>query len=100
MAITEAAVTEALKTVIDPNTDRNLVDSRSARNIRVTDNDVAVDVELGYPALSQIGLILFMFIIGMASKLLIDAVAVINSFFPSLFFPVTLNFTSPSFIKP
>ena len=57
MSITEAAVTEALRTVVDPNTGRDLVSSRSARNIRVTDADVAVDVELGYPAASQVGLI-------------------------------------------
>lgn len=57
MSITEAAVTEALKTVIDPNTERDLIGSRAARNIRVDGSDVAVDIELGYPAASQIGLI-------------------------------------------
>ena len=57
MPITEAIVTEALSAVVDPNTGRDLVSSRSARNIRITDADVAVDVELGYPAASQIGLI-------------------------------------------
>ncbi|MET0507773.1 MAG: iron-sulfur cluster carrier protein ApbC [Burkholderiaceae bacterium] len=54
MTITEAAVTAALKTVIDPNTGRDLVATRSAKNIRVTDDAIAVDVELGYPAASQV----------------------------------------------
>ncbi|MEG1831965.1 MAG: iron-sulfur cluster carrier protein ApbC, partial [Burkholderiaceae bacterium] len=54
MSITVEAATAALKTVIDPNTGRDLVSSRSARNIRVDGADVSVDVELGYPAASQI----------------------------------------------
>ncbi|MGZ9031845.1 MAG: iron-sulfur cluster carrier protein ApbC, partial [Burkholderiaceae bacterium] len=45
---------EALKGVVDPNTGKDLVSTRSARNVRVEGNDVSVDVELGYPAASQI----------------------------------------------
>ncbi|HWL72812.1 MAG TPA: P-loop NTPase, partial [Burkholderiaceae bacterium] len=44
----------ALQKVVDPNTGKDLMASRSARNVRVEGNDVSVDVELGYPAASQI----------------------------------------------
>jgi ATP-binding protein involved in chromosome partitioning len=54
MAITVEQATEALKRVVDPNTGKDLVATRSARNVRVEGNDVSVDVELGYPAASQI----------------------------------------------
>lgn len=55
MTLTVETVREALATVVDPNTGRDLVSSRSARNIRVDDGHVSLDVELGYPALSQLG---------------------------------------------
>ncbi len=54
MTITEQSIQAALKAVIDPNTGKDFVTSRSAKNIRVTGNDVTLDVELGYPAKSQI----------------------------------------------
>jgi len=54
MSLTSERVTEVLKTVIDPNTGKDLVAARAARNIRVEGGDVSVDVELGYPAASQI----------------------------------------------
>jgi ATP-binding protein involved in chromosome partitioning len=54
MTITEAQITEALKTITDPNTGRDFVATRSARNIKVAGSDVSVDIELGYPAKSQI----------------------------------------------
>ena len=54
MSVTVDAVNQALATVIDPNTGRDLFSSRSARNVRVDDGHVSLDVELGYPALSQI----------------------------------------------
>ena len=54
MAVTEQAVTEALKSVIDPNTGKDFVSSRSLKNLIVTDGDVSFEVELGYPAKSQI----------------------------------------------
>ena len=52
--VTVDAVNQALATVIDPNTGRDLFSSRSARNVRVDEGHVSLDVELGYPALSQI----------------------------------------------
>src|SRR5688572_7058231 len=54
MSLTEAAVTEALKTVVDPNTDKDFVSTRQIRHLKVDGGDVSFDVELGYPAKSQI----------------------------------------------
>ena len=54
MTVTAQALTDALKSVIDPNTGRDFVSSRSIKNLTVTEGDVAFDVELGYPAKSQI----------------------------------------------
>ena len=54
MAISEAQVQAALKQVVDPNTDKDLASSRSAKNVKVSGNDVSLDVELGYPGKSQI----------------------------------------------
>lgn len=54
MSITVEAVKAALAAVIDPNTGRDLVSGKSAKNIQVDGNDVAFDIELGYPAKSQI----------------------------------------------
>lgn len=54
MSITIDAVKAALAGVIDPNTGKDLVSSRSARNIQFDGNNVAFDVELDYPAKSQI----------------------------------------------
>ncbi len=54
MAVSEQSVMDALKGVVDPNTGRDFVTSRAIRNFTVTEGDVAFDVELGYPAKSQI----------------------------------------------
>ncbi|MBI5716451.1 MAG: iron-sulfur cluster carrier protein ApbC [Burkholderiales bacterium] len=50
---TEAAVLEALKTVVDPNTGKDFVSTRAIRNVRLEGDDLAFDLELGYPAKSQ-----------------------------------------------
>ena len=55
MALTQETLLGALKSVIDPNTGRDFVSSKSVRNVVITDGDVAFDVELGYPAKSQTG---------------------------------------------
>jgi ATP-binding protein involved in chromosome partitioning len=57
MSITVEAIQAALTKVIDPNTEKDLVSSKSAKNIKITGTEVAFDVELGYPAKSQIDLI-------------------------------------------
>ena len=54
MAITEQQVKDALQTLVDPNTHKDYVTSKSARNIKVDGNNVTLDVQLGYPAKSQI----------------------------------------------
>ena len=57
MSITAEDVKTALTTVIDPNTHKDLVSSRCVKNIRVANADIALDIELGYPARSQFALI-------------------------------------------
>ena len=52
--LNEQTLTEALKTVIDPNTGRDFVSTRQLKNLRIEGGDVAFDVELGYPAKSQV----------------------------------------------
>ncbi len=54
MSITAEAVQAALAGVIDANTGKDLISSKSAKNIQINGNDVALDIELGYPAKSQI----------------------------------------------
>ncbi|ACT48429.1 iron-sulfur cluster carrier protein ApbC [Methylotenera mobilis] len=52
MAISELLIQSTLKLCIDPNTGKDFVSSKSARNIKVDGNDVSVDIVLGYPAKS------------------------------------------------
>ncbi len=52
--LTVDRVNEVLKTLIDPNTGKDLLATKSARNVRVDGGAVSLDVELGYPAASQI----------------------------------------------
>jgi ATP-binding protein involved in chromosome partitioning len=54
MSITVDAVKAALSQVIDPNTGKDLVAGKSVKNIQINGADVAFDVELGYPAESQL----------------------------------------------
>ena len=54
MPVTDQMLIDALKTVIDPNTGSDFVSSKAIKNLSVIDGDVAFDVELGYPAKSQI----------------------------------------------
>ena len=54
MPISESALLDALKGVIDPNTGNDYVSTRQLKNLRVEGCDVAFDVELGYPAKSQL----------------------------------------------
>jgi ATP-binding protein involved in chromosome partitioning len=49
-----AQVNQVLSSVIDPNTGHDFVSSRCARNVRVDGQRVSLDVELGYPAASQL----------------------------------------------
>jgi ATP-binding protein involved in chromosome partitioning len=54
MTVTVQAITDAIKAVIDPNTGKDFVSTKAVKNLTVSDGDVAFDVELGYPAKSQI----------------------------------------------
>jgi ATP-binding protein involved in chromosome partitioning len=54
MSITADDVKAALSKVIDPNTGKDFVSSKSIKNIQVDGGDIALDLELGYPAKSQI----------------------------------------------
>ena len=54
MSLSVEQVSQALAGIVDPNTGKDLMSSKSARNIRVDGDEVAVDVELGYPARSKI----------------------------------------------
>ena len=53
-APTPSALLDALKTVTDPNTGRDFVSGKPLRNLQVEGGDVSFDVELGYPAKSQV----------------------------------------------
>ena len=54
MAITEQQVKDALADLIDPNTGKDYVTGKEARNIKIAGNDIALDILLGYPAKTQI----------------------------------------------
>ena len=53
MSPNEKQVQDALRAVVDPNTGKDLLSTRSARNIKLAGSDVSLDVELGYPGKSQ-----------------------------------------------
>ena len=54
MALDKESILQALQAVIDPNTGKDFVSTKAVKNLSVTDGDVAFDVELGYPAKSQL----------------------------------------------
>ncbi len=53
MTVSTTTVQQAIQTVIDPNTGKDFVTSKALKNLSVTGADVAFDIELGYPAKSQ-----------------------------------------------
>jgi ATP-binding protein involved in chromosome partitioning len=57
MSVSELQVQTALKEITDPNTKKDFLATKSARNIKVSGSDVSLDIELGYPAKTQIELI-------------------------------------------
>ena len=54
MAATQDQLLQALSAVVDPNTGKDFVSTKAVKNLQVSDGDVSFDVELGYPAKSQI----------------------------------------------
>ena len=53
MALSEQIISDAIKTVIDPNTGHDFVSTRQLKNLRIDGAEVSFDIELGYPAKSQ-----------------------------------------------
>jgi len=54
MSITENDVKTALSAVIDPNTQKDFITTKSIKNIKIDGDQVALELELGYPAASQV----------------------------------------------
>ena len=53
MAITEADVQTRLRALTDPNTGKDFVSGKSVKKIKIDGGDIAVDIQLGYPAKTQ-----------------------------------------------
>ncbi len=54
MPISEAQVQDALKTIQDPNTGKDFATSKAIRRLQVDGTNVSLDIELAYPAKSQV----------------------------------------------
>ncbi len=52
MAVTDLLIQSTLKVCIDPNTGKDFISSKSARNIKINGTEVSLDIVLGYPAKS------------------------------------------------
>src|SRR5439155_10642471 len=53
MSVSESSIQDALRKLVDPNTGKDYVSTRSARNVKVSGDEVSLDIELGYPGKSQ-----------------------------------------------
>src|SRR5437868_3155148 len=53
MPLSEAQVQSVLKSLVDPNTGKDLVATRSLRHLKIAGDDVSLEIELGYPGKSQ-----------------------------------------------
>jgi ATP-binding protein involved in chromosome partitioning len=53
MSLNEADIHSALAKLVDPNTGRDFVASRALRNLKLSGDSVALEIELGYPGKSQ-----------------------------------------------
>src|SRR6195256_1031557 len=53
MSVNESSIQDALRKIVDPNTGKDFIATRSARNIKLAGNDVSLEIELGYPGKSQ-----------------------------------------------
>jgi len=54
MTVQESQVQQALQSVLDPATGKDLVSAKLVKNLRLDGDDVSLDVELGYPAASLV----------------------------------------------
>ncbi len=52
MSLTEIQIQTALREITDPNTGKDFMASKAARNIRIDGNNIALDIVLGYPGKS------------------------------------------------
>ena len=50
MSLTESTVNESLKKLIDPNTEKSLIDTKSVESIDIVDDKPNLKICLGYPA--------------------------------------------------
>ena len=57
MSITAEVIKNTLSQVIDPNTQKDFITTKSAKNIQIDGADISLDIELAYPAKSQLDLI-------------------------------------------
>ena len=55
MSFTEADVQSALKQLIDPNTKKDFVSGKSVKNIKISGNDVSLDILLGLSREKRVG---------------------------------------------
>jgi len=53
MSVTQEQINGALKEVLDPNTGKDFHAGKSAKNISINGGNVALEIELGYPAKTQ-----------------------------------------------
>jgi ATP-binding protein involved in chromosome partitioning len=53
MSVNESSIQDALRKLVDPNTEKDFVSTRSVRNLKVSGSDVSLEIELGYPGKSQ-----------------------------------------------
>ena len=54
MTLEQQTVLDAWQGVVDPNTGKRFVSTKALKNLQVNDGDVSFDVELDYPAKSQL----------------------------------------------
>ena len=52
MSLNDAALRQAISTVVDPHTGQDFVASKALKALRIDGQDVSIDIELGYPAKS------------------------------------------------
>ena len=50
----EDTLRAVLRSVIDPNTEKDLLSSKALKKLRIDQGEVSLDIELGYPARTQI----------------------------------------------
>ena len=54
MSLNEQQIKAALSGAVDPNTGKDFVAGKAVKNIRIDGDDVSFDIELGYPAKTQV----------------------------------------------